>query len=77
MLGRSWLDIWMHSNSLIKNVTTFEDDAEIRLLSFLMQSLCTQPEDAFVLMTPLKIDFYFQVFKQLNSHVLIYLTGAT
>ena len=28
--------IWVHSNSLIKNLTLFEDDAEIRLLNFLM-----------------------------------------
>ena len=28
--------IWVHSNSLIKNLTPFEDDAEIRLLNFLM-----------------------------------------
>ena len=29
MLGRRWLAIWVHSNSLIKNLTPFEDDAEI------------------------------------------------
>ena len=28
--------IWVYSNSLIKNLKTFEDDAEIRLLNFLM-----------------------------------------
>ena len=28
--------IWLHSNSLIKSLTSFEDDAEIRLLNFLM-----------------------------------------
>ena len=27
---------WAHSNSLIRNLTPFEDDAEIRLLNFLM-----------------------------------------
>ena len=27
---------WGHSNSLIKNLTLFEDDAEIRLLNVLM-----------------------------------------
>ena len=32
---------------------------------------CMQPEDS------LKIDFYFEVFKQLKDHVLSYLTGAT
>ena len=36
MLGSRWLAIWVHSNSLIKNLTLFEDDAEIRLLNFLM-----------------------------------------
>ena len=29
-VGRRWLAIWVHSNSLIKNLTPFEDDAEIR-----------------------------------------------
>ena len=29
-------NIWVHSNSLIKNLTPFKDDAEIRLLDFLM-----------------------------------------
>ena len=28
--------IWVYSNSLIKNLTPFEDDTEIRLLNFLM-----------------------------------------
>ena len=28
--------IWAHSNSLIKNLTPFEDDAEICLLNVLM-----------------------------------------
>ena len=28
----------------------FEDDAEIRLLSFLMQSICKQPEHTFIKM---------------------------
>ena len=36
MLGRRWLAIWVHSNSLIKNFNPFEDDAEIRLLNFIM-----------------------------------------
>ena len=69
--------IWAHSNSLIKNLTPFEDDAEIRLLNFLMQSICKQPEDTFIKMASLKIDFCFEVFKQLENHVLSYLTGAT
>ena len=30
MLGRRWQAILVHSNSLIKNLTPFEDDAEIR-----------------------------------------------
>ena len=77
MLGRRWLAIWVYSNSLIKNLTAFEDDAEIRLLYFLMQSICTQPEDTFIKMASLKIDFYFEVLKQLKNHVLSYLTGAT
>ena len=56
--------IWAHSNSLIKNLTLFEDDAEICLLSVLMQSICKQPEDTFLQMDSPKIDFYFEVFKQ-------------
>ena len=31
-----WLAVWVYSNSLIKKLTPFEDDAEIPLLSFLM-----------------------------------------
>ena len=76
-IGRSWLAIWMHSNTLIKNLTPFGDDAEIRLLKFVIQSICTQPQDAFIKIASLKIDFYFEVFKQLKNHVFIYLTGAT
>ena len=57
--------IWAHSNSLIKNLTPFENDAEIRLLNFLMQSLCKQPEDTFIQMASPKLAFYFEVFKQL------------
>ena len=67
MVGLSWLATLMHSNSLIKNLTTFEDDAEIRLLYFLMQSICTQPEDTFIKMASLKIGFHFEVFKQLKT----------
>ena len=77
MLGRSWLAIWVHSNSLIKNLTPLEDNTEIRLLNFLTQSNCTQREDTFIKMASPKIDFCFEVFKQLKNHVLIYLTGAT
>ena len=69
--------IWAHSNSLIKNVTPFEYDAENRLLDFLICSLCKQPEGAFIKMASLKIDFSFDVFKQLQNHILSYLTGAT
>ena len=57
--------IWAHSNSLIKNLTPFEDDAEIRLLNVLMQSICKQPEDTFIQIASHKIGFYFEVFKQL------------
>ena len=57
----------MQSNSLIEILTPFEDDAEICLLSFLMQSICKQPEDNFYKMASLKIDFYFKVFKQLKN----------
>ena len=57
--------IWGHSNSLIKNLTPFEDGAEIRLPNFLMQSICKQPEDTFIKMASQKIDFYFEVFKPL------------
>ena len=62
--------LMLEANSLIKNLTPFEDDAEIRLLNFLMQSICKQPEDTFIKMASLKIDFYFEVFKQLKNHVL-------
>ena len=68
--------IWAHSNSLIKNLTPFEDDAEIRLLNVLMQSICKQPEDTFIQMASPKIDFYFEVFKQLKNHALSYRTRA-
>ena len=57
--------IWAHSNSLIKNLTPFEDDAEIRLLNVLMQSICKQLEDTFIQMASSKIGFYFEVFKKL------------
>ena len=58
-------NIWAYSNSLIKNLTTFEDGAEIGLLNVVMQSNCKQPEDIFIQMASPKIDFYFEVFKQL------------
>ena len=57
--------IWAHSNSLIKKLIPFEDDAEISLLNFLIQSICKQPEDTFTKMTSPKIDFYFEVFEKL------------
>ena len=53
--------ILTHSNSLTKNLTPFEDDAEIRLLNVLMQSICKQPEDTFIQMASPKIDFYLEV----------------
>ena len=45
MLGRRCLAVWVYSESLIKILTPFEDDVEIRLLHFLMQPICQQPED--------------------------------
>ena len=48
---------WVHSNSLIKNLTLFEDDAEICLLNFLIQYISKQPEDTFIKMASPKIDF--------------------
>ena len=56
--------LMLEANSLIKNLTPFEDDAETRLLNVLMQSICKQPEDTFIQMASPKIDFYFEVFKQ-------------
>ena len=35
-LGRRWLAIWVHSHSLIKNLTPLENGAGIRLLNFPM-----------------------------------------
>ena len=58
---------WAHSNSLIKNVTQFSN----------VVYYCKQPEDSFIKMTSRKIDFYFEVFKQMQNHVLSYLRGAT
>ena len=78
MLGRRWLvTIQVHSNSLIKNLIPFEDGTEIRLLNFLIQSICKQPEDTFIKMASFKIDFYFEVLRQLENHILSYLAGAT
>ena len=77
MLGRRWLvTIYVHSNSLVKNLTPFEDRTEIRFLNFLTQSICKQSEDTFIKMALPKIDFYFEVSKQLENHVLSYLTEA-
>ena len=42
-----------------------------------MQPICKQPEDTFIKMALLEIDFYFEVFKQLKNRVLSYLTAAT
>ena len=47
---KSWLAILVRSNSLIENLTPFEDDAEIRLLNYLMQFICKEPEDTFIKM---------------------------
>ena len=60
-----YICIWAHSNTLIKNLTPFENDAEICLVNVLMQSICKQPEDTFIQMASLKIDFQFEVFKQM------------
>ena len=68
--------MWAHSNSLIKNLNPFEDDTEIRLLNFLMQSICKQPENTFIKMASLKIDFYFEVFKLLKNLVQIYVAES-
>ena len=57
--------IWAHSKSLIKNLAPFEDDPEIRLLNFLMYSICKLPENTFIKMISPKIYFCFEVFKQL------------
>ena len=37
-VGRSWLPIRVHSNSLIKYLTPLEDDAGIRLVTFPMHA---------------------------------------
>ena len=55
--------IWAYNNSLIKNLTHFEDDTEMRLLNVLMYSICKQPENTFIQMASPKIDFYYEVFK--------------
>ena len=36
----------------------------------------TQPKDTFIKMASLKINFYFEVLKQLKNDVLSYLTGT-
>ena len=41
-------NVWAYSNSLIKNLTVFEDGSEIGLLNVVMQSNCKQPEDTFI-----------------------------
>ena len=48
--------MWVHNNSLIKNLTPFEDDTETRLLNFLMWSIFKQTEDTFTKMASLEID---------------------
>ena len=54
----STYNIWAYSNPSIKNLTPFEDDAKIRLLNVLMQSICKQPEDTFIQVVLPKIDFW-------------------
>ena len=41
-----------------------------------IDSIWKQPEGTFIKMASLKIDFYFEVFKQLKNHDLSYLTGV-
>ena len=65
MLEEAASYIWAHRNSLIKNLTPFEDDVEISSLNVLMWSICKQPEDTFIQMASSKIYFYFEAFKQL------------
>ena len=60
-----------------KKISPFEDNAEIRSLDFLMQSIFKHPEDTFVKIPSPKIDIYFEILKQLKNHVLCYLTGET
>ena len=59
--------IWVHSNSVIKNLIPFEDDAEIHLRNVLMQSICKQPEDNFYLDSSPKIDFCFEVLRNCKT----------
>ena len=56
---------WARSYSLIKNLTSFEDGAEIPLINVLMQSICKQPEERLIQMASPEIDFYFEIFKQI------------
>ena len=42
-----------------------------------MQFIFKQSEDTFINMASPKNDFYFEIFKQLKSYGLIYITGAT
>ena len=37
----------------------------------LVDSICKEPEDTFIKMASLKIDFYFEVFKQLENQVWV------
>ena len=55
--------VWVHEDLFI-----YED---------LMQSICKHPEHTFIKMALLKIDFYFEVFKQPKNYLLSYPTGAT
>ena len=64
MLGRRWLAIWVHSNSLIKNLNSFWRWCRNLFTPF--SNVWKQPEDTFIKMASLKIDFYFEVFKQLK-----------
>ena len=42
--------MWVHSDSLIKNLNPFEDYPKIPLLNFPMKSICKQSEYTFIKM---------------------------
>ena len=54
--------MWVHSNSLIKNLTPFEDDAGIRLLNFLMQFIISQEQHSIKTLEFTETNRYFYSF---------------
>ena len=48
-VGRRWLALWVHSNSLIKNLTPLKDDVGIRLLNFPMYAARRFTQNLFLL----------------------------